>query len=217
MDISDWEESEEEVTEKNSSVLDWSREFLSEKYANAPKTFLERYREAYDEQKAKIFALPLSDFRGKISVLSDYFYEFLALDWQNILLELVKAKNVCLFEFVLFLQEKVILPQNPDELENNPAWNAYQELLDDKKTIGDMAQKVGSHLKIKTTDSEKWEVLEDSGKSCYVLKMECASYARSVNDLKELNSLDVVFGVVKTNGLEYKSPFAFDEIVYYEV
>ena len=57
MDTSDWED-EAETAVNDDSLLAWAKEYLSEKYANAPKPFLEAYRDAYDKAKAEIFALP---------------------------------------------------------------------------------------------------------------------------------------------------------------
>jgi hypothetical protein len=204
-----------ETSSDSTDILAWTKEFLSDKYSNNPKRFLEEYRRCYDDEKEKLFQLPLSEFKEKLSVLSDNFYEFLALDWQNILVELVAKRSVYVFDFVLFLNQKALLPQN---LEDCFAFKEYQNLLDDKDVLKEFAKKgeLSNRLKIKTTESENWECLENADKEFYMLKTECASYVRSVGDIKEINTIEISSGVVKTKGLEYKSPLPFDEIIYYE-
>ncbi len=65
MDTSDWED-EAETAVNDDSLLAWAKEYLSEKYANAPKSFLEAYRDAYDKAKAEIFALPPQEFKARL-------------------------------------------------------------------------------------------------------------------------------------------------------
>lgn len=209
MDTSDWED-EAETAVNDDSLLAWAKEYLSEKYANAPKSFLEAYRDAYDKAKAEIFALPPQEFKARIGVLSDYFYEFLSLDYQKILFGLIEKKSAVIFDFVLFLHEKAILPQNCAE---DAAFRAYQDLIEDKCVLNEMQQKLNGRLKIRNTQSDSWEKLSDA--DCYVLKIDCAAYVRQPCG-NERNTLDVASGAVKLNGLEYKSPLPFDEIVYVE-
>lgn len=219
IDVSDFEEMED-VVEIEGDSLAWANDFLSGKYSADPKAakkFLEKFRNAYDDAKKEIFALPMSEFKARITELSTNFYEFLALDWQNILLELVEKRSFYIFDFVLFLHEKTIFPEN---LEDKFAFKAYQNLLCDKKVIKELSEKseLSARLKIKTTESENWEMLESGNKEIYVLRSECASYVRSANSTtEEYNTLKIGSGIVKTNGLEFKSPLPFDEIVYFEV
>ena len=204
-----------ETSSDTSDILAWTKDFLSDKYSDNPKSFLEEYRRCYDDEKEKLFKLSLSEFKEKLPVLSDNFYEFLALDWQNILVELVAKRSVYVFDFVLFLNQKAFLPQN---LEDCFAFTEYQNFLDDKDVVKEMAKKeeLFNRLKIKKTESENWECLENADKEFYMLKSECASYVRSSGETNEIDTIDISSGVVKTKGLEYKSPLPFDEIIYYE-
>lgn len=219
MDTSDWEESTE-VDNNPNDMFDWAKVYLSGKFSdarNAPKEFLEKYRDSYDEAKKEAFNSPLSSFREKLKYLKDNFYEFLELDWQNIMMNLVKKWNSKIFDFILFLNEEAILP---DDFENSFAFKAYQDFICSKKAMKKLSAstEVSGRLKIKTSNSENWEVIEDNNKEFYVLKIECASYVRSVNSpMEEFNTLKVSDGIVKTKGLVFKSPFPFDEIFYYEV
>ena len=73
-----------------------------------------------------------------------------------------------------------------------------------------------SFFKVNDIKELKSYGFETADKEFYMLKTECASYVRTVGEIKEINTIEISSGVVKTKGLEYKSPLPFDEIIYYE-
>lgn len=196
----------------SNDILAWSKEYLSEPYKNAPRKFLEKYWETYEAEKKRIFSpnTLLDEFKKQLPILSKDFYNFLALDWQTKMIELIEKRSPYIFEFILFLDEKITI-------KDSYAFKRFQDFINEDGVLNELVEKTEGHLKIKKNENNQWTKIEAADKTCYILKIDCATYVRSVETTKEFTTLDVCEGVVKTSGLEFKSQLPFDEIIYYEV
>lgn len=152
-----------------------------------------------------------------ISFLKDFvenYRQFIFLDWQNLVIDLINANNKTVFDFFVLLKQKEILPVN---LFDCFAFQKYQELISNKEKVKELF-KDDSRLKKKSFDSgNDWKDLEPNSTKFYVLNIECATYVRSYNSDEKKNVIDVSSDVVLTNGLSFKPALDKDEIVYLEV
>lgn len=185
--------------------------FLNENDDN-PNKYLQH---CFTEYKEKIRKKAIEN--KDISFLKDFvekYRQFIFLDWQNLVIDLINANNKTVFDFFVLLKQKEILPVN---LFDCFAFQKYQELISNKEKVKEFF-KDDSRLKIKSFDSgNDWKDLEPNSSKYYVLNIECATYVRSYNSDEKKNVIDVSSDVVLTNGLSFKPALDKDEIVYLEV
>lgn len=209
---------DEEVVEQNADILDsLKKEFKIE----APLNFIQAYGDLYRKEKEKILKLSCSDFKGSVNKFIDSFKQFVLIDWQNMLFEMMERHSTCIFDFMVALKNKEILPDS-ENLKESLVFQKYQDYVADSKNLDLLLKSEDSdyvnRMNVLGKDTEgKWEEIADSNKSYYVVALECASYIRNAGSSQKINTLDVSSDVVITNGLEYSSSIEFDKVVFWEV
>lgn len=209
---------DDDVEQKSEGVLDGlKKEFKIE----APLNFIQAYSDLYRNEKARLFSSDCEQFKNSSETFFDSFKQFILLDWQNILLDLIENHKTCIFDFMLALKKKEILPDT-EKLKESYAFQKYCSFVSDAKSFDVMRkaedENFMNRISIISKDTDgKWEEIADAEKQYYVISLECASYARSSGSSQKINTLDVHGGVVVTKGLEYMSSVAFDKIIFWEI
>jgi hypothetical protein len=197
-------------------------------YFPSLKSFLDEKGDRPDDYIKACFIEYRENIRKKvienrdISFLKEFienFRQFVFLDWQNLVNDLINAKNGTVFYLIALMKQKEILPKNLCEC---PAFQKYQEIISDKEKLKEFFDSEGlkDNLKIKSVDkTEYWMELESGSesKSYYILSIECGSYVRSVGTDENKNVVDVSSDVVLTKGISFKPALDNDEIIYLEV
>ena len=146
----------------------------------------------------------------------DNYRQFIFLDWQNLVIDLINAKNKTVFFFFAIIKQKDILPSN---LAKCLAFQEYQKFISDKERLKELFNDDPA-LRIKTAESiDGWIDFEQHSEShfYYVLSIECACKVRSLNSEETKNVIDVSSDVVLTRGLSFKPALNNDEIIYLEI
>lgn len=174
------------------------------------KEVLFEYYSLYKESRKRF----VENGEGIENLFNNY-RTFLVLDWENIVLELLKKKKSTVFNFFVKLEQNDILPEKLVECH---AFQEYQKIIADRTVLKSMFD---GNPKFKIALAKEaagdWKNLEDGGKSFYILSIECATYVRSSDSNETINVLAVSENIVLTDGVVFKGALPSDEIVYLEV
>lgn len=204
--------SQSNETENTKDDVFESLKSFSDKYGDSPDEYL---KYCFTEYKEKIRKEIIKN--QDISFLKRFvenYRQFIFLDWQNLVIDLINANNKTVFNFFVFLKVFGILPVH---LFDNFAFQKYQELISNKEELKELF-KDDNRFKVKSVDmTENYIDLEKNLKKFYVLSIECATYVRSIDSEESKNVVDVSSDIILTNGLSFKPALDKDEIIYLEI
>ncbi len=186
--------------------------FLAEK-GDLPNGYLERCRLDYESERNELIK------NTDISIIKrfvDDYRQFIFLDWQKIVVDLINANNRMVFYFFAFLKQKSILP---NDLNDCFAFQRYQELISYREKLRELF-KDDDRFKITNVSLDQYErTIEQKSDVCqyYVISIECGDYVREPGSSEKKKVVEVATDVVIVNELAFKGELDNDEIIYLEV
>lgn len=198
-------------TESQSPFLSLEK-FLAEK-GDLPNGYLERCRLDYESERNELIK------NTDISIIKrfvDDYRQFIFLDWQKIVVDLINANNRMVFYFFALLKQNSILPNN---LNDCFAFQKYQELISNQEKLRELF-KNDVRFKITNVPLVPYELtIEKKSDDCryYVISIECGDYVCEPDSKEKKKVIEVATDVVLVNGLNFKGELDNDKIIYLEV
>lgn len=189
--------------------------FLSLKkyFDESPDKYLEECRLNYERKRNELIS---NTDVSKIIDFVDVYRQFIFLDWQNVVIDLIKADNIMVFYFFAFLKLRSILPNN---LNDCFAFQKYQELISNREKLRELF-KDDARFKITDVPLVPYELtIEKKSDDCryYVIFIECGDYVCEPDSKEKKNVIEVATDVILVNGLNFKGELDNDKIIYLEV
>ena len=189
--------------------------FLSLKkyFDESPDKYLEECRLNYERKRNELIT---NTDVFKIIDFVDVYRQFIFLDWQNIVIDLINANNRMVFYFFALLKQKSIIP---NDLNDCFAFQKYQELISNREKLRELF-KDDAKFKITNVSLDQYErTIEQKSDDCryYVISIECGDYVCEPGSNEKKKVIEVATDVVLVNGLAFKGELDNDELIYLEV
>lgn len=206
------------------AILDYinERKILCDEYSKAnydSKKIVDDYHAGYDAIISNIIENKdnMPQIKANIKEIEENYMGLFNLNYRDLFYNLINNAPLAVFAILMNSKMRSYFIEGENASENTK--QIYIRLKDFMASKTILKEKLGEELKVfKGNTAAYWKDIEPQGKIFMIISMESGNFVRnSAISGEELSNIEVNYAFLLLNGIDYKSNYETQELLYMEV